>query len=330
MQRHYETSTHGNYSLQMEYLVHQFARSLNRHQDDEIFNLEDLISRLEGRGIGFSSSSSSVYRLSGSGLGLRGQSIDGDRRLSSEVLDYLSTASSDEYIRKNSQLYDSPFASNKGVNYSYEASSGGILYIIDGCDDFLRPSSTDIMHSTLAEGRSSDLTLSPSSSSSSSVDDLESEKSGATHFDEPNLSSYNEEGLTPLLNIIDSILRRTANVNFLLTRGKSAINKPMDSLKDWSSYTDEVSANPIHERTPSIAHIIEPEKIITLKPFNNMKMAELVRKVAPRPFSLTELGLTPATIGQANEMLMKCDWLQELLGNPRVSICFHESNRTMK
>lgn len=294
MQRDYEASTRNDYSLQMAYLIHEFTVSLSRYNGKDVSCIEDLISYLNARESTQSNSSNCSRTLSSL------STYTDSGRHSTDSLDYHmpQTTSIDHLVNMRirgsvshqSSLND--LANNKpNVTFSpsHGSSEGGILYVLDGCDDFLKPSVSSVQPI-----------------------DRPIQTDSANHFidvDESQAPGEAGQGeLTPLLSIVDAILRRTTHVNFLVTRGKV-----QTFCKTDLEGTDV-------KGVVGIAHIMEPEKVISLKAFSGIKMAELIRKVAPRPFSLAELGLSPATMSHANDALSKKPWLVELKGNPRVRI----------
>jgi uncharacterized protein YceK len=162
-----------------------------------------------------------------------------------------------------------------------------ILYILDGCESYLHhhPAGNE-----LVDDIASDVSDNESSTTSGS-----------------NTSTGHP---LPLVLLLDTILRRTSHVNFLLTSTASHSSASVSSSSSSNA------------RRRGHDHISEPEKLIILRALSDMKMAELFRKVVPRPLTFNELGIAPSSSSHANEILSKQPWMLELKGNPRAMIYF--------
>lgn len=108
-------------------------------------------------------------------------------------------------------------------------------------------------------------------------------------------SPYADAPKTALFHVISTILRRTPNVKFLLTA-------------EHSLQRGE--------------HILEnaPEKIITLGPLGNMKIAELLVMLCPRGVRASEMNGVPPQL--AMQHLSARPIIASLEGNPRATVMF--------
>lgn len=258
MLRHYDTTTHGDFALQIAYLINRFAAALSCHHEHEIDNIDELIAMLDMESMRYRSQS----RASQSWM-----------RESIHELDSVNSPST------------SSLSAGSLIDHTQSAKLGSyrrVLYILDGCESYLQH------HSISGE----------LDEFSSDVSDNESSTTSGS-----NASNANP---LPLVLLLDTILRRTSHVNFLLT---TSTNLSACSLSGSG-------------RRRGHDHIFEPEKVIIIRPLSELKMAELFRKVVPRPLTFIELGIAPSSGAHANDILSKQPWMIELKGNPRAMMYF--------